>query len=63
MIPRDSSMLTLNNTIKIAYVHKEIPDDSIFQGVNTFSEVLSKAKSKYDQSHILQHQKEIKDRI
>ena len=47
--------------IKIAYVHEEIPDYSIYQGVNTFYEVLARYKSKYEQSHILQHQKELKD--
>ena len=49
--------------IKITYAYEEIPNDSIYQRVNTFFEVLARAKSKYDQSHILQHQKEIKDRI
>ena len=49
--------------IKITYVHEEIPDDSIYQGVNTFSEVLARAKGKDEKSHILQHQKELKDKI
>ena len=49
--------------IKIAYAHEELPDDSIYQGVNTFSEVLAKAKSKDEKSHILQNQKELKERI
>ena len=34
------------NHIKGGYVHEEIPDDSIYEGVNTFSEVLEKAKNK-----------------
>ena len=49
--------------IKIAYLHEELPDDSIYQGVNTFSEVLGRAKSTDEEAHILQHQKELKDRI
>ena len=49
--------------IKIAYVHEELLDDFIYQGVNTFSEVLAKAKSKDEKSHILQNQKELKERI
>ena len=32
--------------IKINYVHEKIPDDSIYQGVSTFSEVLARSKSK-----------------
>ena len=48
---------------KIAYVHEELPNDSIYQGVNTFSEVLARAKTKDDQAHILQYQKELKERI
>ena len=49
--------------IKINYVHEEIPDDSICQGVSTFFEVLGRAKSKDEEAHILQHQKELKERI
>ena len=49
--------------IKINYVHEEIPDDSIYQGASTFSEVLGRAKSKDEEAHILQHQKELKERI
>ena len=49
--------------IKINYVHEEIPDDSIYQGVSTFSEVLERAKSKDEKIHFLQHQKELKERI
>ena len=51
------------NHIKGGYVHEEIPDDSIYQGVNTFSQVLTRAKRKEGHSHILQHQQELKSRI
>ena len=44
-------------------MHEELPDDSIYQGINIFSKVLAKSKRKDEQSHILQHQKELKDRI
>ena len=44
-------------------MHEEIRDDSIYQGVSTFSEVLARAKSKDEEAHILQHQKELKERI
>ena len=46
-----------------SYVHEKIRNYSIYKGVNTFSKVLAKAKSKDEQSHILQHQKELKDGI
>ena len=49
--------------IKINYVLEEIPNDSIYQGVSTFSEVLARDKSKDEEAHILQHQKELKERI
>ena len=51
------------NHFKAGYVHEETPDDFIYQGVDTFSEVLARAKSKEEQSHILQYQKEIRDRV
>ena len=51
------------NHIKGGYVHEEVPDDSIYQGVNTFSEVLARAKSKDEQGHILQHQHALKTRV
>ena len=44
-------------------MHEEIPDDTIYQGVNTFFEVLAKYKSKDEKFHILQNQKELKDII
>ena len=50
------------NHIKGGYVHEEIPDDSIYEGVNTFSEVLANDKNKEEQIHILQHQQELKAR-
>ena len=34
------------NHVKNDYSHEEVPDESIYQGVNTFSEVLSRAKRK-----------------
>ena len=47
----------------MGYTHEEVPDDSIYQGVDTFFEVLSRAKSKEEQSQILCYQKEIRDRV
>ena len=52
-----------HNHFKTGYVHEESPDDFIYQGVDTFFEVLERAKSKEEQSHILQYQKEIMDRV
>ena len=49
------------NHFKVGYVHEETPDDFIYHRVDTFSEVLRRAKSKEEQSHILQYQKEIRD--
>ena len=51
------------NHFKIGYVQEETPDDFIYQGVDTFYEVLARAKRKEEQSHILQYQKEIRDRV
>ena len=51
------------NHIRGGYVHKEILNDSIYQGVNTFSKVLANAESKEEQSEILQQQQELKARI
>ena len=51
------------NHVKNGYVHEEVLDESIYQGVNIFSEVLAGAKSKEEHSHILQHQQELKARI
>ena len=39
--------------IKINYVHEEIPNDSIYQGVSTFSKVLGRAKSKDGSPHLV----------
>ena len=41
------------NHFKTGYVHEETPDDFIYQGVYTFSEVLARAKSKEEKIHIL----------
>ena len=41
------------NHIKIDYVHEEVPDVSIYQGLKTFSKVLARAKSKDEQNLIL----------
>ena len=48
------------NHVKNSYVHEEVPNDSIYQGMNTLSEVLVRAKSKDEQRQILQHQQELK---
>ena len=47
----------------MSYTHEEVPDDSIYQGVDTFSEFLAKSKRKEEQSQILCYQKEIRDRV
>ena len=51
------------NHFKTGYVHEETLDDFIYQGVDTFSEVLDRDKRKEEQIHILQYQKEIRDRV
>ena len=51
------------NHFKTGYVHEETPDDFIYQGIDTFYEVLERDKSKQEQSHILQYQKEIRDKV
>ena len=51
------------NHFKTGYAHEENPYDFIYQGVDNFSEVLARAKIKEEQSHILQYQKEIRDRV
>ena len=51
------------NHFKIGYVHEETPDDFIYQGVDTFSEVLARDKRKEEKIHILQYQKEIRGRV
>ena len=35
-----------HNHFKVGYTHKEAPDDFIYQGVDTFSEVLERDKVK-----------------
>ena len=51
------------NHFKTGYTHEEEPHDSIYQGVDNFFEVLSKAKRKEEQSQILCYQKEIRVRF
>ena len=51
------------NHFKAGYVNEETPDDFIYQGVDTFSEVLAREKRKEEKIHILQYQKEIGDRV
>ena len=51
------------NHFKEGYTHEETPDDFIYEGVDTFSEVLARDKIKEEQSHILKYQKEIRDRV
>ena len=51
------------NHFKTGYTHEETPYHFIYQGVDTFSKVFENAKSKEEQSHILQYQKEIRDRV
>ena len=51
------------NHIRNGYAHEYVPDDSIYQGVNTFSKVLARAKSKDEQSQILQYQRELKTKV
>ena len=52
-----------HNHFKIGYVHEETPDDFIYEGVDTFSEVLARAKSKEEKINILQYYKEIRDMV
>ena len=51
------------NHFKAGYTHEEVSDDFIYQGVDTFSEVLAKAKSKENKSQTLLYQKEIRDMV
>ena len=51
------------NHVKNGYAHEEVIDDSIYHGVNTFSEVLLRAKRNYEHSQILQHQWEFKTKV
>ena len=51
------------NHIKGAFIHEYIPNDSIYNTIDTFLEVLARAKSKEEQSLILYYQKELRDRI
>ena len=51
------------NHVNSGYVHEGVPNDFIYQGVNTFSEVLARAKNNDEQSHILQHQHELRTRV
>ena len=51
------------NHVKSGYVHEEVPDDFIYQGVNTFSEVLARVKSKDEHSQIFQYQQDLKTKV
>ena len=51
------------NHFKSGYTHEETLDDFMYHGVDTFSKFLARAKRKEEKIHILQYQKEIKDRI
>ena len=51
------------NHVNNGYVHEEVPDESIYQGVNTFSKFLARAQRKEEQSQILQHQQELKTMV
>ena len=51
------------NHFKVGYIHEVVPDDFIYQGVDTFSEVLARAKSKEEKIQILLYQKEVRDRV
>ena len=39
------------NHVKSGYIHEEIPYDSIYQGVDTFFEVLARSKRRKTKSH------------
>ena len=45
------------NHFKSRYTYEVVPDDFIYQGVDTFSEVLAKAKGKDEEIQILLYQK------
>ena len=47
-----------HNHFKTRYTHEESPDDFIYQGVDTFFEVLDRDKGKEEQGQILLYQKE-----
>ena len=51
------------NHFKAGYTHEEEPDESIYQGFNTFFEFLARSKSKEEQNQILCYQKEIRDMV
>ena len=51
------------NHIKGGFIPEDIPDDSVYRGVDAFPEVLARTKSKEEQSLILHYQKELRDRI
>ena len=54
---------TSSRIFKAGYAHEEAPDDFIYHGVDTLSEVLVRDISKEEQSHILLYQKEIRDKV
>ena len=51
------------NYMKGGFIHEDIPNESIYNGVDTIPEVFSRAKSKEEHSLILHYQKELRDRI
>ena len=44
--------------MKIAYVHQEFLDDSIYRGAIDFSEVVSRVSTPLEKTHMFQYQKE-----
>ena len=52
-----------HNHFKIGYAHEEVSDESIYKGIDTFSKVLGRDKSKEEHSQNLLYQKEIRDRV
>ena len=52
-----------HNHFKAGYTHEEIPNYSIYLGVDTFSKVLDSAKSKEEHIKILLYHKETRDMI
>ena len=51
------------NHLKVGYIHEVVLDDFIYQGIDTFSEVLARAKGKEEHIQILLYQKEFRDMV
>ena len=49
--------------MKVAYVHQEHPDDSIYKGEINFSKVVSRIPTHEDQTFIFQYQKYLNTRV